>query len=290
MRRIIALLTLLGFVTSCQPDKSTPQEWTYNRTIALNGVNPIGITSDGDRIYLSDGDHNRIMILDKTGAPQDSIEGFERPMHIDHGAGMTGGLSVSMSSTTSKNLLYIPEYGTDSIAVLQGTNKYYLSIPDSLDAPGGVSVFEDEIAIADFYNNRVLFYNGEQWLNIGKKGSELGDFNYPTDVQITENNIYVADAYNNRGQIFDKGGNVLGQLGQEENMNAATGIHVTSDEIFLTDFENDRILIFNKELQLKQIIDSNIHKPTDVYLFEGQLWVTNYQKGELVIYKQEAIK
>jgi len=32
-------------------------------------------------------------------------------------------------------------------------------IPDSLDAPAGVALYEEEIAIADFYNHRILYFN-----------------------------------------------------------------------------------------------------------------------------------
>ncbi len=285
MRKSLSITFLTLLLVACDQNLDKEQEWQYEKTIGLDGVNPIGIATDGDLVYLSDGDHNRIMTYNQEGEVVDSIAGFERPMHIDYGATAIKGLHSNLTNPTAGGLLYIPEYGTDSIALLQGKRKHYISLNDSLDAPGGVSVYKNQMAIADFYNNRVLFYNGDQWMSIGKKGSSLGDFNYPTDVQITEDHIYVADAYNNRAQVFEKGGRAVGQIGENENMNAATGIFVSDQEIFLTDFENDRVLVFDLDYNLLQVLEKAVDKPTDMLQVGNQLWITNYRKGEVIIYE-----
>ena len=80
--------------------------------------------------------------------------------------------------------------------------KSIVKLPDSLDAPAGVDRYKNEIALADFYHHRVLYFNGNEWITIGKKGNELGELNYPTDIQILKDKIVVADAYNNRIQIL----------------------------------------------------------------------------------------
>ncbi|GAK93923.1 cell surface protein [Nonlabens ulvanivorans] len=167
---------------------------------------------------------------------------------------------------------------------MRGNKIDYLVLQDSLDAPAAISIFEDEIAIADFYPNRVLYYNGEQWISIGTEGKELGQLYYPTDVQITENYIYIADAYNHRAQVFDKTGNAIAIIGADQKINAATGIYVTDEEIFLTDFENGRILVFDMKYQLKQIIETNIDKPTDLFVQDGMMYIINYRKGQLIKY------
>jgi hypothetical protein len=38
------------------------------------------------------------------------------------------------------------------------------------------------------------------------------------------------------------------------------------------------------EYQLKQILETGVHKPTDIYVKEDVLYITNYRKGELVKY------
>jgi hypothetical protein len=170
-----------------------------------------------------------------------------------------------------------------------GERMEYLKLSDSLDAPAGVSVYKNEVAIADFYNNRILFYNGTAWISFGKEGKAMGDFYYPTDVQITADKIFVADAYNNRGQVFDKTGKALAEFGVQENFNAATGIYVTNTEIFLTDFENNRVVVYSMDYQLKQVLETGIDKPTDMIVKDDQLIITNYRKGQLVYYQLKAL-
>lgn len=283
MRHLI-LLAIAVIAVSCQEKAAVPMEWQFEKSIQLDGINPIGIAVDGNDIFLSDGDHNRIIKLSDSGEVLQTLEGYTRPMHIDFGEAsyeITDGVTTDL---LKERALFIPEYGTDSIAVMRDNKVSYLVLQDSLDAPAGVSVYENEIAIADFYNNRILYYNGEQWKSIGKEGKALGEFSYPTDVQITSDYIYVADAYNHRAQVFDKTGKAISFIGENQKMNAATGIYITDEEILITDFENGRVLIFDLNYQLKQTLETGIDKPTDVLVNGDLLYVTNYRNGELVVY------
>ena len=272
-----------GFlILSCAKETKKSSEWHFEKTISLSDINPIGIAVEDDNVLiLSDGDHNRIVKVDTLGNMVSEISNFQRPMHIDFG------LSIdSISSKASKKAIFVPEYGRDSIAVVYKMQRNYLAIPDSLDAPAAVSVWKNEIAIADFYANRILYFNGKKWNSFGKKGTEPGEFNYPTDVQITEDRILVADAYNNRGQVFNKTGEVITTFGQDLELNASVGIFKEKDEILLTDFENNRIFIFNKDYQLHQELSQGIKKPTDAVANKNKLYITNYASGELVVYSR----
>ncbi len=285
MKKFLYLIPIVIGMISCNEKNNLPEEWQFEKVVELDGINPIGIALDGNDIFLSDGDHNRVVKVNLDGETLFSMEEFERPMHIDFGMADIEITDKVSTSILKERALFIPEYGRDSIAVMRDNKRDYLIIKDSLDAPAGISVYESEIAIADFYNNRILYYNGSKWISFGKEGKAAGDFYYPTDVQITSDKIYVADAYNNRGQVFDKSGGFLAQFGQDENFNAATGIYVSDSEIFLTDFENNRIVVFDKDYKVKQILETNIDKPTDVIVLDQQLIITNYRNGELVVLK-----
>lgn len=291
MKKYIVILCAISALVSCKKEQQLPENtiWELEKTIALDGINPIGIALDGNLIYLSDGDNNRVVAVDSTGKTLFIHEGFERPMHIDFGSttAITSG-DVTKSARIS-SALFVPEYGRDSIAILRKDARDYLALKDSLDAPAAISVFENEIAIADFYNHRILYYNGSSWMTIGAEGKEPGMFYYPTDVQITKDRIFVADAYNNRGQAFDKSGKLIAVFGEDQKMNAATGIYVSDDEIYLTDFERKRVLVFSKDYGFKQALTTQISKPTDVIVFNGKLLITDYSSGMLVQYKPIAV-
>lgn len=260
---LLGLFVLISFY-SCQK-----KVWTYSKTIELGSVTPIGLTAIGNHLWVSDGDNNQLVYLNDKGEILMKEKGFERPMHIT-----TDGVSI-----------YIPEYGKDQITILKGINRSTMTLGDSLDAPAGIHYANENFAIADFYNHRILFGNGNKWISFGKEGKADGEFYYPTDVHIANQKIYVADAYNNRIQVFDLFGNHQKTIGQEEKINAATGIFVSSTQIFITDFENDRVLIFDLEGQLVQEISDRLEKPTDVLLNGDLLYITNYKGKNLMTYK-----
>ena len=280
-KRSIAVILVL-FLFSCQ-EKERPKAWVYHKTIVLDGVNPIGIAQKGKELWLSDGDHNRLVAIDQNGEILKSIDSLERPMHID----------------ANEKYLFLAEYGNDRVSNIEEDSTrpngykltpFLIGVQDSLDAPASVARYGAELAIADFYNNRVLFDNGEDWIAFGQEGKQAGEFYYPTDVQITEDLIWVADAYNNRIQAFDKQGNFVKMLGQDQKMNAATGLLVTEKEVFITDFEHKRVLVFDHDGTLKQELKEGIEKATDLLIKDGILHIINYRKGELVLYNTKEIR
>jgi DNA-binding beta-propeller fold protein YncE len=269
--KVLVLLTAL-LVFSCKQQEETQKEWVLQQVIETNGVNPIGIAFLDDKMWLSDGDHNRLVQIDGNGAIVQAIDSLERPMHID----------------VKDGAIYVPEYGTDQIRIVKNGEKSFLPLSDSLDAPAGIAIYNNEMAIADFYNNRILYTkDGTNWMSIGREGHAQGEFYYPTDVHITADKIWVADAYNNRIQVFDKTGAFLQEMGKDQKMNAATGIFVSNDEVFITDFENDRVLIFDFDGNFKQELSEGIEKPTDIIVHNGILYTINYRNGDIQTYKME---
>jgi DNA-binding beta-propeller fold protein YncE len=271
MKYITILLTVCLFV-ACE---TKPKEWTYLQTIKLDGINPIGIANANGKVWLSDGDHNRLVQIDEKGEIIKEIDSLDRPMHID----------------ASGEVLFIPQYGNDKIETIDQKGRFQLQVKDSLDAPASIAVRNKEKAIADFYNNRILYNDGQDnWISFGHEGGHEGEFYYPTDVQLTDSLIWVADAYNNRIQVFDKKGNFVKMMGQDQKMNAATGLFVSNDEVLITDFENKRVLVFDHDGVLKQELKEGIEKATDLLIKENMLHIINYRSGELVLYGLQTIK
>jgi len=275
MKYIYIILTLLIFISCAKKQEiERPKNWQLSKKIAITGIKPIGMTTTSEGIWLSDGDHNRLVLINNAGSIVKTIDSLERPMHID----------------SKENTLYVPQYGNDEVSIFDKEKKEVLILSDSLDAPAGVAVYFEEKAIADFYNHRVLYSkDGKQYISVGKEGKAPGDFYYPTDVQITKDKIWVADAYNNRIQVFDKKGTLLKIIGEDQKMNAATGIYVSKTEVFVTDFENDRVLVFDLEGVLKQIISDDISKPTEIIQDREQLFISNYKTSELLVFDWKTI-
>ena len=256
----IGYFFLLFLLISCNKT-----EWKSSGSIILKGIAPIGISIVNNEIWISDGDNNRIVVTDFKGAITRQYEDIERPMHIEEYEGK----------------IYVPSYMSDHIVEISNGQIDTISFDEELEAPAAISLSENQIVIADFYNNRVVVEKNGITHAIGKKGKGELEFNYPTDVQIAGDKIYVADAYNNRIQVLDSDGGFVQFIGEDQGINAATGLFVNAENIFVTDFENDRILIFDLTGNVQQIIDQGLNKPTDLLVHEGSLYVTNY-KGKYI--------
>lgn len=267
----LGALVLSILWTGCQSEQAEPL-WQLQSEIQLGEFSPIGIAYLDSTIWLSDGDRNQLGNWSQQGEMIDLITGFDRPMHI---AAFDGHI-------------YVPEYGSDSIRIVSaGTIDGSLELTDSLDAPAGIHYDQEGIAIADFYNHRILVKasSSGEWQSFGSEGNGIGEFYYPTDVQIKDGLLYVADAYNNRVQILDFSGNTKLAFGKEHGINAATGLFVADQQIFVTDFENDRILIFDHDGILEQEL-SEIEKPTDIIMIGDKLYVASYADKKLKVYQR----
>jgi len=256
-----SLLAGLFLLVSC-----ATEQWTPIEDIDIEGISASGLTFDGDSFWLSDTEENRVVQIDLTGKVMKTVEGLERPMHLSFKDGE----------------LLVPEYMNDTIRkVNNGIISGYLEISDIPDAPAAVDKAGDKIAVADFYNHRVIYSVAGKDMTFGEKGKGLGEFHYPTDVQFENEKIYVADAYNHRVQVFDKEGNYMQTFGEEESMNASTGLFVNDELVVVTDFENDRLLTYDLEGKLIDIIDEGLYRPTDAIITDGKLYVLNF-KGQFI--------
>jgi DNA-binding beta-propeller fold protein YncE len=262
---IILVFSLLLF--SCKEEED--KKWTFEQKIELpEKARPLALAKTGDDIWFSDPEQFRLLKIDTIGNVIDSIVGIKRPMNIDF----------------NKGKLYVPEFLTDTIWVFEDGKKSSLSLNAKPQAPAGLNVKGDTIAVADFYNHRVILQINGQVSFIGKEGHDRGELYYPIDVKIKGEKIYVADAYNHRVQVFNFNGKVLNVIGEQDGINVASAIALNKGGFAATDQENSRVLIYDLNGELKQILTENINYPTDV-LFDGnRLFITNFKENSIAFY------
>jgi len=261
MNKLLITLFALALFTSCNTE-----QWTPLDDIAIDGISATGLVIDGETIWLSDTDKNRVVQINLSGDILTEINELERPMHL----------------SMKDDQLLVPEYMMDTINILDKKKSIgYLDILSTPDAPAAVDKKGNDVIVADFYNHRIIYKKDGKSVNFGKKGKGAGEFHYPTDVQFAHDKIYVADAYNHRVQVFDEDANHLLTFGEEEKMNASTGIYVSDLHVVVTDFENDRLLTYDLNGKLIDIIEEGLHRPTDVAVADGKMYVLNF-KGQFI--------
>lgn len=270
MKRITFLLFIgLLFFTGCK-NKTIGVEWKFVKQIKLDNISPIGLQADGKYLWISDAKNNRVIKTDLDGSIVKKYPDIKRPMHL--------------SLYNSK--IFVPEYLTDNIITITEGKIETLQLNEKPNAPSGISVNDSVMAVADFYNHRIILIKKGNIKIIGKEGHKKGELYYPTDVALVNDKIYVADAYNNRVQVFDYNGNALKVIGDKDKINVATGIEVTDNNIFITDFEGNRILIYDLNSKLIYIINKHLNKPTDISISENKMYVSNYAGSSISVFEQ----
>jgi DNA-binding beta-propeller fold protein YncE len=279
MNRIYSFILLFGLIlfASCQEKQNkTPKEseqitkWTFSNEIKLDNVSPIGIVAQGEFLWLSDVDNNRIVKINGEGKIIEEYGGFQRPMHI----------------AIDSSKIYIPEYTSDTVKILENGNVSLYSLKEKPDGIGGVTVDGNTVAIADFYTHRIILQQDDKVTIIGKEGHNDGELYYPTDVEIKNDLIYVADAYNNRVQVFDFNGNYVRMIGWNEGIKVATGLKVTDTELIVADFDGNRVLVYDIYGKLLQILTDKFNKPTDIEIVGNTMYVVNYKSNTIEIYNK----
>lgn len=276
MNKILSYSIAIVLFVSCNGSEKTKKvkdgvQWQFKETLVLpKEVRPLSIAIEGSEIWLSDPEHNRLLKINRKAGVLDSIIGLERPMNI----------------TFFERKLYVPDYLSDRILIFGEKVKDSLKLVNQLNAPASVDVSSSQIAIADFYQHRILLKRKDDEMIFGKEGKQQGQFHYPTDVKLFKNRIYVADAYNNRVQVFDDKGVFKSIIGADARINVASGLDVNQNTIAVTDQENNRVLLFDFEGNLLQTLTTKINYPTDAFFVGNELWITNFKTNQLTLFKK----
>jgi DNA-binding beta-propeller fold protein YncE len=267
MNRLSFLLGVLLFL-SCTREK----HWVFEKKITLDdSIRPLGIAKVHKGLWISDPDNNSIFLIDLNGEIQNKFDSIDRPMQI---------------SAFGDNI-YVPAFASDTVWIFKGNKITFLETNETFDAPAGISVLDEMVAIADFYNHRVLLIKNGETIQIGKEGRTNGLLYYPTDVELTNDKVVVADAYNNRVQVFDLNGNFLKVIGWQEDIKVATGVEIDNNKIFVTDYHGARVLIYNFEGTLLEIFEGHFNKPSDILIDSNKFFVTNYGENSITVYSLE---
>ena len=124
------------------------------------------------------------------------------------------------------------------------------SKPGEFNVPRGVKVYQNQVYVCDWKNNRIQVFDLELSCitSFGSKGSGQGQFDRPNDLAFdSQGNIYVSEYNNNRVPVLDHNGRYLRQLGDESGpgkLDQPEGIHIAHDCVYVSDSHNHRIAVF----------------------------------------------
>jgi DNA-binding beta-propeller fold protein YncE len=149
-----------------------------------------------------------------------------------------------------------------------------------LESPAGMAIDGDRklLYVADSKKHQVFCYStadGSAVRTIGRRGSEPGEFNFPTNVFVDkEGRLYVTDTLNFRIQSFDPEGKPLtafGMLGDTPgSLNRPKGVGVDDEgHVYVADTSFNNFQIFDQAGQLLLYVGSVGSGPGEFFLPAG---------------------
>ncbi|HKB09031.1 MAG TPA: 6-bladed beta-propeller, partial [Vicinamibacterales bacterium] len=149
-----------------------------------------------------------------------------------------------------------------------------------LQNPSGLAIDRGRalLYVADAKKHQVLCYastDGRFVRTIGKRGTEQGEFNFPTNLSVDHaGRLYVTDTLNFRVQIFDADGAFVSSIGTQGDspghLNRAKGVGVDSEgHVYVADTSFNNFQIFDADGGVLLFVGSTGEGPGEFLLPAG---------------------
>lgn len=233
---------------------------------------PYSVHADKNgRIFVGDTSWGKLLVFDVANSTFDIW-----------GKGGKGGLQKPLGITSdSQGRVYVTDGIAKRVVVYDQDGEFLFAAgrEGELERPVGIVVNEalGRIYVADTARHHIAVFDmaGNHTSTIGERGSEPGQFNFPTNLTIDhDGKLFVVDMMNFRVQILDPQGKLLRSFGQNGktpgSFSRAKGIAVDSEgHIYVVDSAFNNVQIFDSEGVLLLYIGENGNGPGEFWLPAG---------------------
>lgn len=281
--------SLLQVITGLFTGKSRPR--TLQRPQS-------GYTDDAGRIYITDISRQALFLFD---VPNNNLRlitalSEDTPLHTPVAVCAAPAGDIYVSDSEHAVIARLRYDGTPISLLGQGILKRPTGI--AFDAQGG------RLYVADTrdHNIKVFDTEGKYIESIGRRGEEVGEFNFPTHLSFRHNRLYITDAMNARIQIMNASGDFISSFGRRGlfigNIPHPKGVGVDGDgNIYVSESYYDTLLVYNPDGRLLLPISGlpegggSFYLPAGVWsdnhnriyladMFNGRVMVLQYLGGE----------
>ena len=241
-------------------------------------------------LAVTDAVNGAVVILERSGTVKKRITRFKGGRFVS---------PVSCCSDDTDNL-----YVSDSArhTVLQFDKKFrfkkiFIAYPESRIT--GIFFAGDVFYCVDTLGHRVLCFSkdGKLKFSFGRRGTGVGEFNFPTHITVDNRCVYVTDAMNFRVQVFDRSGKFIRSLGKMGrgggHFSKPKGLAVDLQQrIYVADAMFDNVQIFNIKGEFLYYFGGPGHQegefwmPSDILVdSENLIWVADTYNSRIQVFK-----
>jgi uncharacterized protein (TIGR03437 family) len=199
-----------NFTTFVQPDLTQQS----NDASATNMLNPVAVTSDGVRLFVTDLGYNRILVWNSIPATNDAPANFALGQP-DLNSSMPNNAYTADANGVQTPVLCTTSNGKDS----NGNLTYPEYCNSTLNFPRYALSTGSRLFVADGGNDRVLVYNqlptqsgtsadyiiGQIGGSVNQATDAADSLRTPLGMAWDGTNLYVSDAYNRRVTVYSMG-------------------------------------------------------------------------------------
>jgi len=231
-------------------------------------VYPFGLaTMETGDFLVTDVQHAQFLRIDREGRIQQTIQ---------HVGGMELGAPVDVTVDRNGQVYLVDSGRRGVLRFTPDLEKADILIADDRARFTGIALSDDAIFLADAEAHCIQVYtlDGKFVRKIGRRGTALGEFNYPTGISCRGDRLIVLDTMNFRVQIMDLNGTPVCSFGQPGrgggDFSKMKGLVVTlSGLIFVSDVEFDNVQVFDMEGRFLSVFGHRGSQPGSFWMPSG---------------------
>lgn len=258
-------------------------------------LTPYAVCTDGrDRVFVCDSNAQVVHMFDldsreyEQWRPDGEAAAFSQPVGVAFdtmGQLLVSDAMAGVIFVFSDDGTYLGDFGREDLV-----------------RPCGLAVdhLTGRIFVADpgVHQVVVLAMDGEELTRIGRRGIELGQFNFPTNVAVDSiGRLYVSDSMNFRVQVFDGELNPVRQIGRKGDLpgyfSHPKGLALDSDDhLYVIDAHFESIQIFDGEGRLLLAFGEEGSGPGQFWLPTGisidaddRIWVADSYNRRVQVFQ-----
>ena len=231
----------------------------------------VAVAHDG-RVFVTDTAARRVFVFDPH-AKTVTFVGEKGPLKIVKpiGVAIDSADTVFVADATLKRVIGYRPDGTVAIAI---------GHEGELENPSGLAIDRTRslLYVADAKHHQVRCYSSTDGVfirTLGKRGTEAGEFNFPTNLSVDRSGrLYVTDTLNFRVQVFDPSGALVTSIGTQGDgpghLNRAKGVGVDSEgHVYIADTSFNNFQIFDPDGAILLFVGSTGDGPGEFLLPAG---------------------
>lgn len=233
---------------------------------------PYAVTTDAKgRVYVTDTGGGLVWVFDQV----------KKEVRFLGDSGQGRLVTPSGVVVDGRGLVYVADTKLDRVFAYDESGTVVLAIgeKDEFYSPSGLAIDQKSgrLYVADTGRHKVRVYDsvsGKFLFEFGGRGTQLGQFNFPTHLFLRKGRLYVTDTMNFRVQVFDLEGKPLHKFGEAGanfgQLARPKGVSVDSEgNIYVVDAAFNNFQIFNQSGELLLFVGQIGHQPGELWLPAG---------------------